>query len=53
MCEKCEKPKAEYDYYKLMEDADPNNEIDLDANTREDAALEGLEKLGWSLIKWG
>ena len=43
---KREEPKK----YKLVNNRDGNNEIELESSTREEALAEALDVLGWSLI---
>jgi uncharacterized Zn finger protein (UPF0148 family) len=43
-----EKPKK----YKLVNNSDGNEEIELESNTEEDATAEAFEVLGWSLVAY-
>jgi hypothetical protein len=38
--------------YKLVNNQDGNNEIELESTNEEDAVTEALEVLGWSLVTY-
>ena len=52
--EEIEEEEEEIDQkrYKLVNNTDGNNEIELESDTEDDALTEALEILGWSLVSY-